>query len=160
MEMIEQGIAFPFGIQRLRSCDFCRQRHLKCDGESTCFQCKKRIIPCRYSTRKISGPKLSRKQKLEQRISILKSELQRLKRQEQEYRMKIENLMKKKNMEKMIILNDVRLYLSSALYHFIHSHLRTRSPMIPISVCVSSKDDSFCYSLKRRFLNSLLNYIN
>eukprot|EP01129_Flabellula_baltica_P012257 TRINITY_DN550_c0_g3_i1.p1 TRINITY_DN550_c0_g3~~TRINITY_DN550_c0_g3_i1.p1 ORF type:complete len:498 (-),score=72.92 TRINITY_DN550_c0_g3_i1:73-1566(-) len=40
-----------------QACDFCRNRHLKCDGEKQCYQCQSRDITCVYSPKKRRGPK-------------------------------------------------------------------------------------------------------
>jgi hypothetical protein len=40
------------------ACDFCKQRHLRCDGQEVCFQCTKRQQTCTYTQKNIKrGPK-------------------------------------------------------------------------------------------------------
>lgn len=73
----------------------------------------------------------------------IQTELHRFKRQQEELYIKFEKLKKRKLDEKPIIVNDMRLYLSSALYHFISAHLRTRSPMIPLFVRLLCQNLSF-----------------
>jgi len=40
-----------------QACDFCKRRHMKCDGNHPCSQCHKRQQECLYSQRKKRGPK-------------------------------------------------------------------------------------------------------
>eukprot|EP01129_Flabellula_baltica_P001706 TRINITY_DN11640_c0_g1_i1.p1 TRINITY_DN11640_c0_g1~~TRINITY_DN11640_c0_g1_i1.p1 ORF type:complete len:465 (-),score=70.98 TRINITY_DN11640_c0_g1_i1:27-1421(-) len=42
-----------------KACDFCKGRHIKCDGEQPCFQCVKKKLSstCHYSAGKKRGPK-------------------------------------------------------------------------------------------------------
>lgn len=39
------------------SCNFCKQRHIRCDGKSPCGQCVKRNLGCYYGLRAKTGPK-------------------------------------------------------------------------------------------------------
>src|SRR2546430_2510876 len=40
------------------ACDFCKQRHLRCDGTQPCMQCLNRRVTCEYSKRNVKrGPK-------------------------------------------------------------------------------------------------------
>ena len=39
------------------SCNFCKQRHIRCDGKSPCGQCVKRNLGCQYGLRAKTGPK-------------------------------------------------------------------------------------------------------
>lgn len=50
-----------------QACDFCRNRHLKCDGEKQCYQCKSRDITCVYSPKKRRGPKPKNRKLLEKK---------------------------------------------------------------------------------------------
>eukprot|EP01124_Arcella_intermedia_P020147 TRINITY_DN27660_c0_g1_i1.p1 TRINITY_DN27660_c0_g1~~TRINITY_DN27660_c0_g1_i1.p1 ORF type:complete len:617 (+),score=79.65 TRINITY_DN27660_c0_g1_i1:24-1874(+) len=45
-----------------RACDFCKARHLRCDGMDTCFQCKRRNQMCNYTLKNVKrGPKPKKK---------------------------------------------------------------------------------------------------
>jgi hypothetical protein len=47
-----------------RACDFCKARHLRCDGQDICFQCKKRNQLCNYTQKNVKrGPKPKKKKK-------------------------------------------------------------------------------------------------
>lgn len=39
------------------SCNFCKQRHIRCDGKIPCGQCVKRNLGCQYGLRAKTGPK-------------------------------------------------------------------------------------------------------
>jgi hypothetical protein len=58
--------------KRLRTCNFCRKNHLKCDSKQPCTNCSIRKIECVYSLRKqrISPRELQ----LEKELALLKAE--------------------------------------------------------------------------------------
>lgn len=40
-----------------QACNFCKKRHIKCNGEYPCFQCTKRGIQCSFGAKSKRGPK-------------------------------------------------------------------------------------------------------
>lgn len=57
---------------RLRTCNFCRKNHLKCDSKQPCVNCSLRKIECVFSTRKPRSTK--RELQLEKELERLKAE--------------------------------------------------------------------------------------
>lgn len=62
---------------RLRTCNFCRKSHLKCDSKQPCTNCSIRKVECSYSTRKQRISK--RELQLSKELARLKSEYNALK---------------------------------------------------------------------------------
>lgn len=48
---------FEAGSALSASCNFCKQRHIRCDGKAPCSQCTKRGLACQYGIRAKTGPK-------------------------------------------------------------------------------------------------------
>lgn len=120
----------PKAPSLLRSCDHCRSKHAKCDGQRPCSNCVNEKINCHYSQRKKRQIcPMKRELKLKAEITKLKNHIKRV-REEAELLQK--QLMKKSN-EKQIIFNDIRLYLNASLYSFMTT-ARVCSPFIPQDV--------------------------
>jgi hypothetical protein len=124
-----------------RACDYCKQRHLKCNGDVPCAQCSKRQINCAYTQKNVKrGPKPKKSVDENQRMSEkmvdvesatkLRGELDRYKMMLQEWEQKYFELLKNnqpKNcfaipeLSKELIMQVYQLYIDKVFPVFPHS---------------------------------------
>jgi hypothetical protein len=146
-----------------RACDYCKQRHLKCNGDVPCSQCSKRQINCTYTQKNVKrGPKPKKTVEDSLRMSDkvmvdvesaakFRGELDRYKMMLQEWEHKYFELLKSNQPKSSVAIPDLGKDLIMQVYQ---TYIDKVFPVFPHQFKTSS---ALCFQvIKKLSMNSFV----
>jgi hypothetical protein len=146
-----------------RACDYCKQRHLKCNGDIPCAQCSKRQINCAYTQKNVKRgpkPKKSVEDSLRMNDKVMvdaetsekfKIELERYKALLQEWEHKYFELLKSNQPKSSVAIPDLGKDLIVQVYQI---YVDKMFPVFPHQFKTSS---ALCFQvIKKLSMNSFI----